>query len=273
MPRQTSIALDAWLNWVGFATAAGMLEQGFPKKAEAMFRQEAEWIETNLKRVEAEALSPLLDIGSSTQEFRTVQKPHIHNQLFAPLTSRGIRVIYADLKAGEGIDVTADLLSDEGFADMQALGLKTILCCNVLEHVTNPAEFVRRCYRLLPAGGRLVVTVPRSYPYHRDPIDTGFRPDPRDIIALFDGPVDVEVAEIIDTGSYRDNLRARPWIITRQILRLPFPFLGWTKWKRSMKKFYWMVRPYRQSCIIVRKPPALPAAPEADDAGTIMSLH
>ncbi|MEL6829673.1 MAG: methyltransferase domain-containing protein [Pseudomonadota bacterium] len=218
-----------------------------------MFKPEAQWIESKLRGIDADTLSPMLDIGSSTLKFRTEQKPHVHNDLFAPLESRGVDVVYADLKEGDGIDVTADLLSDDGFAELKALGLKSVLCCNVLEHVLDPAEFVRRCLALVPDGGHVVITVPRSYPYHRDPIDTEFRPTPEQILELIDTPVDVEVMDVIPVGSYRDNLKARPWIITRQIFRAPFPFLGWTKWKRSMKKFYWMVWPYEQSCVVVRK--------------------
>ncbi|MGB2388000.1 MAG: hypothetical protein ACPIB6_04275 [Henriciella sp.] len=221
-----------------------------------MLKQETEWIGAKLLALNVEALSPMLDIGSSTLTFRTQQKPYIHSKLFGPLEARGVKVIYADLKTGDGIDITADLLSDAGYQEIKALGVQSILCCNVLEHVLDPAIFVRRCYALLPCGGRMIITVPKSYPYHRDPIDTGFRPDPEEILALFDAPVEVEARDIIDTGSYRDDLKARPWIITRQLFRLPFPFLGWTKWKRSMKKFYWMVRPYRQSCVIIRKPPS-----------------
>lgn len=219
-----------------------------------MFQPEAQWIEQKLRSLPVEELSPMLDIGSSTLQFRTEQKPHVHNDLFAPIESRGIKVVYADLKEGDGIDVTADLLSDAGFEELRQLGLKSVLCCNVLEHVLDPAEFVRRCLALIPPGGHLVITVPRSYPYHRDPIDTEFRPTPDEILALIDEPVQVDVAEIIPVGSYRDNLKARPWIITRQLFRLPFPFLGWTKWKRSMKKFYWMIWPYEQSCVVIQKP-------------------
>ncbi|GAB5458985.1 MAG: hypothetical protein Hens3KO_20150 [Henriciella sp.] len=219
-----------------------------------MFKQEAVWLETQLQAFAAEDLSPILDIGSSTLQFRTEQKPHIHTDLFAPLEARGIKTIHLDLREGEGIDIQADLLSDEGFAAVKNMNPRTVFCCNVLEHVLDPAEFINRCYSLLPPGGRLVVSVPRSYPHHRDPIDTMFRPEPEEITALIDGPFTLEIAEVIETGSYRDNLKKRPWIITRQIFRLPFPFLGWTKWKRSMKKFYWMIWPYRQSCVIVQKP-------------------
>ncbi len=226
-----------------------------------MFEQEASWIEARLRSYDSADLSPILDIGSSTLDFRTQEKPHIHEKLFAPLEARSADIIHLDLQEGEGIDITADLLSDDGFAKVRDMRPRTVFCCNVLEHVLDPALFINRCYSLLPPGGRLVVTVPRSYPHHRDPIDTMFRPTPEEISALIEGPFDILVSEIIETGSYRDNLRKRPWIIYRQIIRLPFPFLGWARWKRSMKKFYWMVRPYLQSCIIVQKPES--AAPRS----------
>ena len=215
---------------------------------------EANWIERTLRDFPASSLSPILDIGSQTLAFRTLEKPYIHNRLFAPLMARGVSIIYSDLQEGDGIDISANLLEDEGYAQIKQTAPKTVFCNNVLEHVLDPAAFATRCFDLLPPGGLLVITVPKSYPHHRDPIDTMFRPTPDQISALIDQDHDVLASEIIDTGSYRDNLKRRPWIIYRQILRLPFPFLGWTKWKRSMKKFYWMIWPYRQSCIVIRKP-------------------
>lgn len=215
---------------------------------------EARWIERALQAYPAESLSPVLDIGSQTLAFRTKEKPYIHGLLFAPLIARGIDIIYSDLQEGEGIDISANLLEDEGYAQIAQTAPKTIFCNNVLEHVLDPEAFANRCFALLPPGGMMVITVPNSYPHHRDPIDTMFRPTPQEISALITQEHEVLASEIIATGSYRDNLKRRPWIIYRQIFRLPFPFLGWTKWKRSMKKFYWMIWPYRQSCVVIRKP-------------------
>lgn len=219
-----------------------------------MQKIEAKWIETALQAFPAEELSPILDIGSQTLAFRTQEKPYIQADLFEPLMARGISIIHSDLQRGEGIDISANLLEPDGYAAIEATGPRTIFCNNVLEHVLDPAEFANKCFSLLPPGGRLVITVPKSYPHHRDPIDTMFRPTPDEISALISEPHEILVSDIIDVGSYRDNLKKRPWIIYRQILRLPFPFLGWTKWKRSMKKFYWMIWPYRQSCVVLQKP-------------------
>ena len=230
---------------------------------------EAKWIERALRAFPAEELSPILDIGSQTLAFRTQEKPYIQADLFAPLMARGIAIIHADLQEGEGIDISANLLEDDGFEAIKATAPRTVFCNNVLEHVPDPALFAQRCFALLPPGGRLVVTVPRSYPHHRDPIDTMFRPTPDEICALIDAPYERLDEEIIETGSYRDVLKKRPWIIYRQFIRLPFPFLGWTRWKRSMKKFYWMIWPYRQSCVVIQKPLSSVAA----DSDTDLPRH
>lgn len=220
-----------------------------------MFEQEVVWINAALEGQDAGALSPMLNIGSSTLEFRTRTQPFIDAKLFAPLTARGVRVVHADLKAAPGVDLTSNILTDEGFAEAKAVGARSLLLCNLLEHVTDPALFARRAWDLVEPGGVIVVSVPRSYPYHRDPIDTLFRPTPAEVAALFPG-AEVVREEIIETGYYWSKVRARPWILLRPVLRAPFPFLGFTRWKRSLGKLYWLVRPYRATMAVLRKPAA-----------------
>jgi SAM-dependent methyltransferase len=220
-----------------------------------VFRKEAARLAGELAKLEVSELSPLLNIGSSTLEFRTKSQPWVDELIFQPLVARGVKIVHVDIREGAGIDIRADLLKDEDYARLKAEKPKTVLLCNILEHVLDPATFARRAFDLLGPGGRLYVTVPNSYPHHNDPIDTMFRPTPQEVAALAP-EAELAAGEIIDTGSYWDELKKRPWIITRQIFRAPFPFLGFTKWKRSMKKFYWLVRPYRVTLAILRRPPA-----------------
>jgi hypothetical protein len=94
--------------------------------------------------------------------------------------------------------------------------------------------------------------VPRSYPRHRDPIDTLFRPDPGQLQALFPMAEMVE-GEIVDVGeSYRDQVRRRPLILFRHVFRFPFPFIGFEDWLHSMKKPYWLFHNYRVTCAVFR---------------------
>ncbi len=95
--------------------------------------------------------------------------------------------------------------------------------------------------------------MPRSYPHHGDPIDTMFRPSPAEAAALFP-TADIVAADILDVDqSYRDEVRRRPWILLRHVLRLPVPFLGIEKWARSMRKPYWLFHNYRVTALVLRR--------------------
>ena len=217
-----------------------------------MHKNEAAWLFEKLRKVPSEALSPTLNIGSSTQEFRQKRQPWIHESLIGPLENRGVRIIHSDIKDGVGIDVRADILDDEDLNNLMSLGAKCVLCCNMMEHVLSPQSLARKCWELVATGGYIVVTVPYSYPHHRDPIDTMFRPTPAEISTLFTN-IEVIEKEIIEVGSYRDHMRERPLIIFRHVFRFPFPFIHFSRWQRSMKKLYWLTHPYLQSCVIMKK--------------------
>jgi SAM-dependent methyltransferase len=213
-----------------------------------VFEREAAWIGAFLSRLPETELSPLLDIGSSTF------KPWINGHIFTPLKERGVEVIHLNVEEGPGVDLIADIFTDRGFETVARLKPKVILCCNVLEHVENPQVFAERCYQLLGPGGRLIITVPRAYPYHRAPIDTMFRPTPDEVAALIP-QAEMTHSALLPVGYYWDELRRRPWIISRQILRLPFPFLGWTRYKRTMSKLRFLVSPYLVTFAVFRRPP------------------
>jgi SAM-dependent methyltransferase len=218
-----------------------------------MFAQEARWIADQLAPLPASAISPLLDVGSSTGDFRAKVQPWINRDIFAPLAARGVAVIHLDARRGAGIDICGDLLDDGDFARLRSTRYRALLCCNILEHVRDPAELALRCTELVTPGGIIVVTVPHSYPRHADPIDTLYRPTPAEMAALFRGTT-LLAAEIIDVGeSYRDEVRRRPWILFRPLARLPFPFLDVEKWTASMQKPYWLLHNYQVSAAILRR--------------------
>jgi Methyltransferase domain len=218
-----------------------------------MFPREARWIGKRLATHRATELSPLLDVGSGTAEFRTRVQPWIDGEIFAPLAGRGVELVHLDTRAGPGIDIRADLLDDRDFARLKQRRYRALLCCNILEHVRDAGEFARRCSALMASGGLIVATVPRSYPRHRDPIDTLYRPTPQEAAALFPETT-VIAAEIIDVGqSYRDEVGRRPWVLLRHLARLPVPFLGPDAWRHSLKKPYWLFHNYLVSAVVLRR--------------------
>ena len=228
-----------------------------------MFEAEAAWLERLLREHPPDEISPLLNVGSSTSTFRDAKQPWTERRLFAPLKDRGIEVIHLDAKEGPGIDMRADILDRADLPRIKALGAKSILCCNILEHVREPSTLAQICLDIVGPGGYVFVTVPYSYPHHRDPIDTMFRPKP-DILAELFRPAEMLKGEIMDVGqSYRADVKRRPWILLRHLSRFPFPFVGFRGWKRSMAKLYWLFNNYQVTAAAFR----MPAAPRVDSGG------
>jgi hypothetical protein len=218
-----------------------------------VFKAECRWLLTQLAPFADAELSPLLNIGSSTRAFREEHQPWIEQGLFAPLGRRHIEIVHVDIKSDDGVDLCADIMDAVGYDRIAGVKPRALLLCNLLEHVTDPKAFAQRCVAVVPSGGLLFVTVPHSYPHHRDPIDTMFRPPPQALGALFSGTQMLR-GEIVDTGeSYRDQVRRRPWILLRHLFRLPVPFLGIEKWKRSMQKLYWLWHNYEMTCVVFQK--------------------
>src|SRR5579864_1920911 len=129
-----------------------------------MFAREARWIADQLAAFPAAAISPLLDVGSSTRGFREEAQPWISREIFTPLAARGVEITHLDARQGDGIDLCGDLLDDADFARLRSTRYRALLCCNILEHVPDPAELALRCTELVTPGGVIVITVPRSYP-------------------------------------------------------------------------------------------------------------
>jgi len=218
-----------------------------------MFEAEARWLCRALDGFAPERLSPLLNLGSSSAAFREKAQPWTEDRLFRPLRARGIDIVHVDMRDVPGVDLRADLSDPADLPPLRALGPQALLCCNLLEHVALPDRLARHCLDLLESGGLVFVTVPFSYPYHRDPIDTMYRPDPSELGALFAGARLLDAAIIGAGMSYRDEVRERPWILLRQVARFPVPFLSLTKWKRSMAKLYWLAVEYQITCAVFEK--------------------
>jgi hypothetical protein len=218
-----------------------------------MFEAEACWLRRALDAFPPERLSPLLNLGSSSATVREALQPWIEAEVFCPLRNRGIDTIHVDMRQLPGVDIQADLTDVVDVRRLEALRPNALLCTNLLEHVPEPARLAQHCLDLLPKGGLLFVTVPFSYPYHRDPIDTMYRPGLAELSALFAGARTVD-GTILATGvSYRDAVRERPWLLLRHVCRFPVPFLSFERWKRSMTRLYWLVAEYRITCAVFEK--------------------
>lgn len=215
-----------------------------------MLEQEASWIGEQLSALPTSALSPCINLGSSDRRFREIRQPYIDRQVFAPLRARGVEVVHCDRKDADGVDYVGDVFVDPDLARLAALRPQLVICSNVHEHVVDPADLSRRCLAVLPVGGHLLVTVPHSYPFHSDPIDTMFRPDLDQLCALHPGTAVVERSLVV-AGTYGDSLRAAPRRVFGDLLELPRVWLktgGPAAWRMC-----WMRRPYVVGCVLLRK--------------------
>ncbi len=217
---------------------------------------EAGWIYSAIDRQGLSAASPLLNLGSSTREFREVKKPHIHNLVFAPLERDGYKITHADLKSAPGVDLVGDIYDPEYRAKLKAGKYKSVLVSNILEHVIDPEKFAEACEDIVGVGGLIFVTGPDQYPYHADPIDTMYRPDANELAKIFTRSELVEGQAVTDGGPLADlrigGLRAMAMMPVKAIWRLAryplAPEIAKTEWARLR----WYGRPYVITCAVYR---------------------
>ena len=142
-------------------------------RPDAMLTNEAAWLERELAGIPTEELDPLLCIGSGTAHSREVLQPWINERVYAPLAARGVRTIHHEYIEGPGVDIAGDLADPELAERLRALGARSVLCCNVLEHLADRRR--RRPPRLAADAGRA------SDPQRAAPVPVPPGPDRHDV--------------------------------------------------------------------------------------------
>jgi hypothetical protein len=214
---------------------------------------ESKWLGERLAKVSSEDLFPLLNVGSSTLEFRTNTQSYIEENIFAPLRARGGRVIHLDIKPAPGVDLVGDLFDPVFLKAVSELKVRSVILSNVLEHVKNRQEICDVVMNVLQPGGYLFVTGPHRYPYHPDPIDTMFRPSIDQVHALFPESEVVEGA-IIDSGNWRQwNVAERGRPLARVLVRLLLPFYRPLSWWELMRQAPYIFFHISAFAVVLRK--------------------
>ncbi|RKH11128.1 methyltransferase domain-containing protein [Corallococcus sp. CA053C] len=220
-----------------------------------MLKSEARWLSRQLQALDVARGSPLLNVGSSTRYFREVQQPFIHRELFAPWQRRGGRVIHQDLKPDDGVDVVGSLMDPECLARLASWSPRSVCCTNVLEHVEDRVAFARQLASLVAPGGVLLVTVPRAFPWHPDPIDTMFRPTVEELVPLFPD-LRLVVGQVVPCGTLGHLVAADLPGALKRLLKpgqgagadaVPRAGVGQWLWP-------WLVRPFEVTCAVFERP-------------------
>lgn len=196
-----------------------------------------------------------LNVGSSTRDFREVRQPHIQDRFIRPLESEGIRFVHCDMKEADGVDEVGDILDPAVRARLKRYNAKLLVCSNLLEHLIDPRAFARACGELVVDGGYGVFSVPASYPYHPDPIDTMLRPGPEQLAALLPDWAPIRMCEL-KVGTYWQDLkkRGRPVAgLIRHAARVAMPLYRRRQWRVHASRLLWLFRPYRLSLVLLKK--------------------
>jgi hypothetical protein len=213
----------------------------------------AAWTRAALAGIELAPGSRALDVGSSTSQYRTVEQPHIEEQVMAPLRARGVKIVHLDAKQAPGVDVVCDLdTADAGLA--ASLGAHAlVLVCAVLQTLRDPGRAADLAVGALAPGGHLVAHHPESARRLFDPVDHMLRMSPDELAAMFErrGLARVRADSVrIDDPRYYRGLVSRPsWIPLRGRVWLPLPGVS-EQVRLRIPALRW-----RQSCVVMRRPP------------------
>jgi SAM-dependent methyltransferase len=176
-----------------------------------MFREESIWIKRALQRIPCP--ESVLDIGSSTPEFRTIIQPYIDANVFRPLREKGVEIRYLELTDSKRGDFVADI-SSRDFSLKPDYDL--VLCTNLLEHVKDLETAVANISSVVREKGYLLVTAPCVFPYHPDPIDNLHRFTPQNLLDLFGGYKRI-TSELVFMNFY-DSLKVDAYSIMENFL-------------------------------------------------------
>jgi hypothetical protein len=225
----------------------------------AMLEGEARWFGEKLAALDPAVVYPMLNVGSSTEVFRTVGQPWIDQFIFKPARVAGCQVFHVDMKEAPGVDLVGDL-TDRVFLRRleRQTNCKSVFCSNLLEHVPDQGTVARALTMLLPPGGYLFVSCPYRYPYHPDPIDTRFRPTIDELAGLFPDTRLVE-GEVVVGETYLAQLARSPRILAKTLIRLLLPFYKPRAWLNTWRHLRWLFRPFQATCVVLAK--ASDAAP------------
>ena len=218
-----------------------------------MLLEESIWIKNQFKFHFNNEDFPLLNLGSSTKKFREEDQSYIHKEIFLPLLKKKLKVIHSDVKKSDGVDIVGNI-NDLKFRNyIKGIGIKSILCSNLLEHIENPTLFVKSIIDILPENGKLIVTTPFYFPYHKDPIDTLFRPKIEDLELLFKDFHKISSSTVKSNKNFSKVLKSNPRYFLIMILRWVTPFYKFYEWKLHLMDLFKVRKNFSANCVVFKK--------------------
>ncbi len=218
-----------------------------------MLIEESIWIKNQFKMHFNNDDFPMLNLGSSTKKFREEDQSHIHEEIFYPLLKKNLKVIHTDIKKFDGVDIVGNINDLKFRNSLKKIGIKSILCSNLLEHIETPTLMVRSILDILPDNGKLIVTTPYYFPYHKDPIDTLLRPTIEDLELLFKDLNKISSSTITSNNNLLKVLKSNPRYLLIMILRWVTPFYKFYEWKLHFKDLLRLRKNFSANCVVFKK--------------------
>lgn len=217
-----------------------------------MLPKEATWLKQNIETLATtdKEVFPLGNIGSSDEKQLQIQ-PWVYTELMEPLRKIG-KVYNVDIKDSKDVDLCGDLLNPSFIEELKNVGLKSILCANILTNIESKEQFAKSIVNVIPKGGYIIVSVSNRFPYVADPVDTLYRPSLAELKALFPNTEIVEQS-MIEGDTYFRFLRSNPRVLLTTLIRLCLPFYKFYNWKCLVQYFPNLFKPFRTSCLILQK--------------------
>jgi hypothetical protein len=181
---------------------------------------ESIWIKHAIEYLEQKGVTGLtLNLGSSTSEFIAQRQPYITTNVLQKLTKLG-SVVNVDIKNEVGVDLVLDFLNPSDLKQLIALNANVTLVSNLLEHIPDPEAGIRSLTKLVQKGNYLILTGPKQYPYHPDPIDNRFRPGKKQITKLLGKEFEIIKLDYVKggtvlTATVDDSSLAYNWLFSQ----------------------------------------------------------
>jgi hypothetical protein len=217
-----------------------------------MLIEEAQWLNRHLRQMNPNDLYPMCNIGSSTEHYRRVEQPYVDKYLFEPARMRNLEIIHVDAKPAAGVDLVGDLADPSFIAQLVQLNVRSVMCCNLLEHVTDRNLIRDAVLSMLKVGGYIIATVPYRFPYHEDPIDTMYRPTIEELVSLFAGTT-VHKAAIVRAGGFAYEMHGNYRALFRMTARAVLPFYRSHRWWANVRRLGEIAAGYKVTCAVLRK--------------------
>jgi SAM-dependent methyltransferase len=160
--RRNNLAERAGENWrpppLKAPTTAA---QRVGAAARRYFDLQAGSVWSDVSQLIAEQRGKVVDVGCGAQPYRSI----------LPATVEYVGIDITEAGARFGYEAPDTVYFDGGTWPEQAENADLLLCTEALEHVPNPAAFLKEAYRCLRPGGSLVATVPFAARWHFVPFD------------------------------------------------------------------------------------------------------